>query len=56
MSKGLKQGITVGQERGRNAAKIEDARNLLKENIPEEVIARCTGLPLETVKKLSENK
>ena len=53
MSKGLKQGITVSQERGRNAAKLETARNLLRENVSEEVIARCTGLPLETVQQLA---
>ena len=55
-NRGIKKGIAVGEARGEKRAKIEDARNLLKENIPEEVIARCTGLPLETVKKLSENK
>ena len=35
-------------------AKLEAARNFLMENLPEETIARCTGLPLETVQQLSE--
>ena len=34
-------------------AKIETAKNFLMENIPEDVIARCTGLPLETVHELA---
>ena len=33
---------------------IEDAENLLKENISPEIIARCTGLPLEKVMELAE--
>ena len=32
---------------------IETAKNLLKENIPEETTARCIGLPLEEVQKLA---
>ena len=48
---GEKRGITIGEER----AKLEDAKNLLREKVPEDTIVRCTGLPLETVKQLSEN-
>ena len=46
---GKAEGIAIGEER----AKLDDARNLLMENIPEEVIARCTGLYLETVQQLA---
>ena len=46
---GISQGIAIGEER----AKLDDARNLLMENIPEDVIARCTGLSLETVQQLA---
>ena len=46
-----REGIAIGEER----AKLEDARNFLLENLPEETIARCTGLPLETVQGLAEN-
>ena len=48
---GITQGIAIGEER----AKLDDARNLLMENIPEDVIARCTGLPLETVQQLAKS-
>ena len=34
---------------------IEDAENFLRENITPEIIARCTGLPLEQVMKLAKN-
>ena len=34
--------------------KIEDARNMLMEHIPEETVVRCTGLSLETVQQLAE--
>ncbi|MBQ5404332.1 MAG: hypothetical protein IIU11_08210 [Bacteroidales bacterium] len=33
---------------------IEDAENFLRENITPEIIARCTGLPLEKVQALAE--
>ena len=34
--------------------KLEAARNFLMENLPEETIARCTGLSLESVQQLAE--
>ena len=49
LERGRKEGITVGEKR----AKLEAARNLLKENVSEDVIARCTGLPLENVHELA---
>ncbi|MBO7485259.1 MAG: Rpn family recombination-promoting nuclease/putative transposase [Spirochaetaceae bacterium] len=55
MSAAKSEGIAIGEERGRSEAKLEAARNFLRENVPEEVIARCTGLPLDTVKQLSKN-
>ena len=51
---GKEDGYKQGEERGRTEAKLEAARNLLMENVTEDVIARCTGLPLETVQKLAE--
>ena len=54
LERGRKEGIAVGEKRGRTEAKLEDARNLLKENVSEDVIARCTGLPLETVQQLAD--
>ena len=44
-----------GEEHGRTEAKLENAQNLLMENISKDVIARCTGLPLETVQQLAES-
>ena len=52
---GENHGIAIGEERGRSEAKLDDARNLLMENIPEDVIARCTGLSLETVQQLAKS-
>ena len=52
------RGIAIGEERGKEAgrseAKLEDARNMLMENLPAETVARCTGLSLETVQQLNE--
>ena len=39
---------------GYEQAKLDDARNMLLENISEDVIARCTGLPLEKVRELAQ--
>ena len=44
------QGVDDGVEQG----KLEDARNMLAENVSEDVISRYTGLPLEKVRKLAE--
>ncbi len=51
---GIAIGEARGEKRGRSEAKLEAARNMLLENLPEETIARCTGLPLETVQQLAE--
>ena len=40
---------------GAEQAKIETARNFLIEELSVEQVARCTGLPLEKVKELSES-
>ena len=41
-------------EEARTEAKLEAARNMLSENIPEETVSRCTGLSLETVMQLAD--
>ena len=43
-----------GKAAGMKEKAIEDARNLLAEGIAPEIIAKCTGLPLEEVQKLAE--
>ena len=45
---GIQKGISQGVEQ----TKIETAKNLLKEGLPVEQIARCTDLPLEKVQEL----
>ncbi|MBR1640572.1 MAG: hypothetical protein IJ688_14455 [Treponema sp.] len=49
-----------GREEGRSEKAIETAKNLLKENISSEIIARSTGLSLEKMldlqKELAVNK
>ena len=41
-------------KRGKAEKAVEDARNLLVENISPEIIAKCTGLPLAEVQKLAD--
>ena len=52
---GKEEGIAIGEARGEERAKLEAARNLLMENVTEDVIARCTGLELEKVYELAES-
>ena len=53
---GEKRGIAIGEERGIltgiEKANLDNARNMLADNLAVERIARYTGLPLETVRKL----
>ena len=53
---GLKEGMALGEAKGLLAgernAKFETAKNFLKKNISAEIIAECTGLSLEEVKRL----
>ena len=57
---GRNEGIAIGEERGRSEGitqgayqkAVETARNLLSKNIPQIVIAECTGLSVEEIEKL----
>ena len=49
---GREEGITIGEQRGIETTKLDNARNMLADNVAVEMIARYTGLPLETVRKL----
>ena len=55
---GEKRGISIGEKRGMQTgiekANLDNARNMLADNIASERIARYTGLPLEIVRKLKE--
>ena len=46
--------LDAGIEIGAQQKAVEDAENFLRENISEEIIAKCTGLPLEKVLELKE--
>ena len=46
------EGKSVGLEEGREETRIETAKNFLKNGISPELIAKCTGLPLEKVLEL----
>ena len=51
---GREEGISIGLERGAYENKLETARNLLTEGLAPQLVARCTGLPLETVMELEQ--
>ena len=46
--------LDAGIEIGAQQKAVEAAENFLRENISEEIIAKCTGLPLEKVLELKE--
>ena len=50
----IKTWRTDGYEEGKQEKAVEDARNLIAEGDSPEKVARCTGLPLEEVRKLAE--
>ena len=54
--KGIKKGIEIGKAeglaQGRQEEKWTTARNLKRKGIPLEIIAECTGLPLEEIERL----
>ena len=54
---GKKEGLAEGLAEGEKKlleAKTETAKKMLGKNIPVEVVADCTGLPLEEVERLLE--
>ena len=54
--KAKNEGIAQGISQGEYQAKIETAKNLLTMNISIENIAKATGLPIDTVKTISNNE
>ena len=54
--KAFAEGKEEGLSQGAEQTKIETAKNLLKEGLSVEQIARCTDLPLEKVQELTNNK
>ena len=51
--KGISIGLEQGLERGAYQNKLETARSLLSEGLDPQMVARCTALPLETVRELA---
>jgi len=50
---GRAEGLKEGLAEGKHEKAMEAARNLLAEGISPEIIAKCTGLPIEEVQKLA---
>ena len=50
-----KQAYNDGIQQGIYEKSIETAKNMLKNNISLEIIADCTGLPLQTVEELAKS-
>ena len=52
---GLSDGISQGISQGEHQAKIETAKNMLRNNIPLDVIVDCTALSIEEIKLITNN-
>ena len=52
LQRGIEQGLEQGLEQGAHQNKLETARNLLAEGVASQTVARCTGLPMETIHQL----
>ena len=53
--KAFAEGKEDGFFKGAEQKAIETAKNLISKNIPLEIIAECTALPLHRVQELKEN-
>ena len=57
---GYEEGFDEGREQGivqgAYETKLETARNMLIEGLTPQMVARCTGLPLETVMELVQTE
>ena len=49
---GREEGIAIGEKRGIETTKLNNARSFLADGLSVEQVARCIKLPLETVRKL----
>ena len=52
---GVSDGISQGISQGEHKAKIETAKNMLRNNITLDVIADCTALSIEEIKLIANN-
>ena len=53
---GREEGISIGLERGAYQTKLETAKSFLAEGLTPQVVARCTGLPIERVMELVDKR
>jgi predicted transposase/invertase (TIGR01784 family) len=51
---GMEQGISQGIQQGSQQAKIETAKNMLKDNLDIQTILKYTGLSIEEIKSLAK--
>ena len=56
ISIGLERGLEQGLERGTYQTKLETAKSFLAEGLTPQVVARCTGLPIERVMELVDKR
>ena len=52
LKEGLEQGLIRGREEGREEGRVETAKNFKCNGVPLELIAKCTGLSIETIEAL----
>ena len=53
--RGYKEGVSDGISQGEHQAKIETAKNMLRNNITLDVIVDCTALSIEEINLISNN-
>ena len=49
---GIEEVIEVGLKKGREEERLESARRMLKENLPVELVAKCSNLTVQEVKDI----
>ena len=52
---GIKSGIKTGIKTGENRKKMEIIKNMLKENLPIDLISKITGTSKKEIKEISRN-
>jgi predicted transposase/invertase (TIGR01784 family) len=53
-NEGFEAGMQQGMQQGIQQKAIETAKNMLKDNIPQNTIIKYTGLPTETIEQLAK--
>ena len=55
LEQGLELGRSTGREEGAYQKALETAKSFLAEGLTPQVVARCTGLPMETIQELIDS-